>query len=190
MLNRIRIYINSLINPIARIFIKIGLTPNIASIMGLIFSIIASVMIIKNKLIYASALIILSGFFDVIDGAIARISNKASKFGSFFDSMIDRYADAIILSSIIFSSKCEILPGLIAMVGSLLVSYARAKGESLGVNMAGIGLAERAERLIIISIGLFLNMMNYAIILLAFLTHLTVLIRSYKAWSILRGEKY
>ncbi len=188
MIDKLRNYVGGMVEPIARLMVRAGFTANMASAVGFMFSLVAAHAILSNSLNLASILILISGFFDLIDGAIARVAGRVSKFGSFLDSVIDRYSDATIVISVILSRRCDLAIGLIALVGFLMVSYARAKGEMLGVNMAGVGIAERAERLIILAIGAFVNALNYAVLLLALLTHITVLMRSYRAWRVLRVD--
>ncbi|MEJ2242387.1 MAG: CDP-alcohol phosphatidyltransferase family protein [Candidatus Bathyarchaeota archaeon] len=130
-----------------------------------------------------------SGLFDALDGIIARLYGQISTFGGFFDSILDRYSDAIILSGIILGGLSEITWGLVALFGSLMVSYARARAEAAGVKMESIGLAERAERIVILAFTSFLSLiwleaLNFGVILLAITTNLTVIQRAiyfYKA---------
>jgi len=133
-------------------------------------------------LITASLLLLASGFCDAIDGIMARIYGKVTVFGSFLDSVADRYADAVTIAGIIFGGLCDPLWGFFAIVGSLLVSYTRAKAELAGVKMESVGLMERAERIIIIAFSTLIeilvrNAIWWAIVLLAILTNLTVLQR-------------
>jgi archaetidylinositol phosphate synthase len=116
---------------------------------------------------------------------LARLYQKITVFGGFLDSLLDRYADAIVYGAIIIGGLCDVLWGLIALTGSLLVSYSRARAEAAGIKMESIGLAERAERMIILAIASIIaffwqpqTAMNWGIILLAILSNLTVLQRS------------
>ncbi|MCX6643561.1 MAG: CDP-alcohol phosphatidyltransferase family protein, partial [Candidatus Bathyarchaeota archaeon] len=107
---------------------------------------------------------------------------KVTVFGGFLDSVSDRYSDAVVISGLILSGLCDPKWGVITLSGSLLVSYTRAKSESLGIPMAAVGFAERAERMILLALLTFgaivwLESLNYGIILLALLTHLTVVQR-------------
>jgi archaetidylinositol phosphate synthase len=134
-------------------------------------------------LIVAPLLMLVSGFFDALDGAIARIYGEATTFGGFFDSLLDRYADAIVLSGIILGGLTELHWGLATLMGSLLVSYARARAEAAGVKMESVGLAERAERIVIVVGASFVSYfwvdaLNWSIIILAVLTNLTVVQRA------------
>jgi archaetidylinositol phosphate synthase len=138
---------------------------------------------------------LLSGFCDALDGVIARTYQKATPFGGFLDSLLDRYADAIVYMGIILGGLCDALWGLMALIGSLLVSYSRARAEAAGIKMESIGLVERAERIIILALTTIIAflwqaqtqaVMNVGIILLAILTNLTVLQRSLHVYKKLK----
>jgi archaetidylinositol phosphate synthase len=132
-------------------------------------------------------LLLISGFFDALDGVLARVYGKVTLFGGFLDSLLDRYADSLVLTGIILGWLAEdsslwLLGGLGAVLGSLLVSYSRARAEAAGVKMETVGLAERAERIIIIVLASFLTLfwrdaLRWSIVLLAVLTNLTVVQR-------------
>jgi len=167
---------------------RLGLTPNHVSILGLVLALLSAVTYWQWQLhplllIVAPLLMLASGLLDALDGAIARIYGEATKFGGFFDSLLDRYADAVILCGIILGDLTEMSWGLAALMGSLLVSYARARAEAAGVKMESVGFAERAERIVIITLASFisyvwLDALNWSILLLAILTNLTVVQRA------------
>jgi len=167
---------------------RLGLTPNHVSILGLVLALLSAVTYWQWQLhplllMVAPLLMLASGLLDALDGAIARIYGEATKFGGFFDSLLDRYADAVILCGIILGGLTEMSWGLAALMGSLLVSYARARAEAAGVKMESVGLAERAERIVIIALASFisyvwLDALNWSILLLAILTNLTVVQRA------------
>jgi len=171
----------------ARMAHRVGLTPNHVSALGIVFAVISGIIywkwrLLQFSLITAPILLLISGFCDALDGVIARIYGEATTFGKFLDSMLDRYADAIILCGIILGGLCDPFWGFIALIGSLMVSYARAKAEALGVEMEAVGVAERAERLIILAAAsflavIYLEALNLAVIVLGILTSLTVLQR-------------
>jgi archaetidylinositol phosphate synthase len=120
---------------------------------------------------------------DVLDGVLARETGKVSPFGGFFDSVADRYSDAVVLSSITASGLCHPAWGLTALVGSLMVSYSRARAEAAGVKMIAVGFAERAERMLLLiasTWGAFWRIegLGWGITLLAVLSNLTVVQRS------------
>jgi archaetidylinositol phosphate synthase len=128
-------------------------------------------------------LLLLSGFCDALDGVLARIYSKTTVFGGFLDSLLDRYADAAVLCGIILGGFSDFFWGLAAIIGALLVSYARARAEAAGVKMESVGIAERAERIIILVVAslialVWLDALGWSVILLAFLTNLTVIQRA------------
>jgi len=145
-------------------------------------------------LLLAVVLLLASGFCDTLDGIIARNYQQATAFGGFFDSLLDRYADAIVYSGIIISGLCSIYAGLAALFGSMLVSYSRARAEAAGIKMESIGLAERAERMLILAVAslaafFWLPALYWGIILLAILSHLTVLQRGLHVYKTLKKKK-
>jgi len=187
MLTKLKKKVQLWISTEARMAHSIGLTPNHVSALGIFFAVISGIIYWKWRLLQFSLMtapifLLISGFCDALDGAIARIHGEATTFGKFLDSMLDRYADAIILCGIILGGLCDPFWGFIALIGSLMVSYARAKAEALGVEMEAVGVAERAERLIILAAASFLSVvyleaLNLAVIVLGILTSLTVLQR-------------
>jgi archaetidylinositol phosphate synthase len=164
------------------------LSPNHVSILGIILAVLSAITYWQWKLdpillILAPLLMLASGLLDALDGALARTYGEATKFGGFFDSLLDRYADTVILCGIILGGLTELSWGLTALVGSLLVSYARARAEAAGVKMESVGLAERAERIVLLALASFLSFvwldaLCWAILVLAVLTNLTVVQRA------------
>lgn len=187
MLTRLKKKFQHWITTEAKVAYKVGLTPNHVSALGILFAVISAITYWKwhffqFSLITAPLLLLISGFCDALDGAIARLHGKTTNFGKFLDSVLDRYADAIILLGIIFGGLCAPVWGFFTLINSLMVSYSRARAEALGVEMEAVGVAERAERLIILAAASFLSIvwldvLNWAVIILAVLTGLTVLQR-------------
>jgi archaetidylinositol phosphate synthase len=187
---------------------KIGLTPNIVSLIGLALAFFsaAAYAIAQNQpiwLLLAVILLLASGFCDTLDGVIARIYQQQSVFGGFLDSLLDRYADAVVYAGVIIGGLCDPLWGLTALAGSLLVSYSRARAEAAGIKMESVGVAERAERMIILAAASvaaiflpqvltfgFLNIsaLNIGIIILAVLSNFTVLQRGLHVYNSLKKK--
>jgi len=182
---------------------RIGLTPNAISAIGVILALLSALtyaewQINRLNLLLATVLLLLSGFCDALDGTLARLYHETTAFGGFLDSLLDRYADAVVYVGIIVGGLCDVLWGLTALTGSLLVSYSRARAEAAGVKMESIGLMERAERISILAIAsvtaylwqpetaLFWQPINIGIIVLAILSNLTVLQRSIHAYKQLK----
>jgi archaetidylinositol phosphate synthase len=165
----------------------IGLTPNALTVLGVLVSTGSAWAYLNWRtdriyLVVAASLILLSGLLDAFDGILARRTGKVTRFGGFFDSVADRYSDAVILGAIVVSGLCDPLWGMAALIGSLMVSYVRARAEAAGVAMIAVGFAERAERMILlvaVSLGAYyrIEVLGYGIIILAFIANLTVLQR-------------
>jgi archaetidylinositol phosphate synthase len=172
---------------IAESFHKIGLTPNHISLLGIAFALLSAFTYWQWRhnllLILAPLLMLASGLLDALDGTMARLYGEATKFGGFLDSLLDRYADAVVICGLILGGLTKVSWGLAALLGSLLVSYSRARAEAEGVKMETVGLAERAERLILLALASFialfwLDALNWGILILAILTNLTVIQRA------------
>ncbi len=195
MLTKLKKQVQQLLTSQATYANKIGLTPNKVSALGFVLafaSAFAYALAQKYSwlLLLAAALLLVSGFCDTLDGIIARTFKQATTFGGFFDSLLDRYADAIIYAAIIIAGLSNSawgsfwgpIWGLATLSGSLLVSYSRARAEAAGIKMESVGLAERAERMLILAavsiIAFFwLPILGYGIALLAILSNLTVIQR-------------
>jgi archaetidylinositol phosphate synthase len=200
MLTKLKEKIQQMLTTEAEATHKIGLTPNTVSAIGLALAFISALAYAEwqNRPAYiliATVLLLLSGFCDALDGILARLYQQTTAFGGFLDSLADRYADAAVYAGIIVGGLCDKLWGLIALTGSLLVSYSRARAEAAGIKMESIGLAERAERVIILAIASLVAFfwqpeiaINIGIILLAVLSNLTVLQRGLYAYKKLKKQ--
>jgi archaetidylinositol phosphate synthase len=187
LLTRIKKKVQAMLASEARAAYKLGLTPNMVSFIGLILALLSAVVyaVAQNGyfwILLAVILLLVSGFCDALDGIIARLHQKISIFGEFLDSLLDRYADATVYGGVIIGGLCDPIWGLAALVGSMLVSYSRAKAEKAEIPMESVGLAERAERILILSAAsiaaiFWFPALNVGIIFLAVLSNLTVLQR-------------
>ena len=179
MLQSLRPLLTKILNPIAK---NININPNIVTVISPFVALIAAYGFANKLLILGCVAILLSGFLDVMDGAIARYHGKASKFGAFLDSTVDRFADAIIYIGIIFGGYCDWFVGILAIHSAICVSYVRARAESQGAE-CNIGIAERAVRLIILMIGALVGYFagdiyfTYIIYILVILSYFTVVQR-------------
>ncbi len=166
--------------PFAPIAKRIPINPNIFTIIGFLITVVAAVSIPFN-LMAGGLLIILGGFFDMLDGIVARTNNKITKFGAFIDSTLDRYSDSFIFIAVawyFFDKDC--LAGVMfaagSLVGTLLTSYVKARAEGLGIE-CNVGLMERPERVVILSFGLITGWMFPIIVALFFFSHATAVQR-------------
>lgn len=157
-------------NPVVRGLIKLGITPNFVTATGLLINIFAAAVLIYGAahsergnysyVGWAGLIILFAGLFDMLDGQVARLGKMTSRYGALFDSVLDRYSELIVLFGIcyylilqgfFFSSMF----GFIALIGSMMVSYVRARAEGLGIECK-IGFMQRPERVILISAGAIL----------------------------------
>ena len=164
--------------------------PNFFTLSGFLASLVASFLILKGFWLYAGLAIILSGLFDLFDGVAARELGKVTAFGGFLDSVLDRYSDLILLLALLLDGVKKgdfgfVLLTSFASMGTVLIPYVRAKAETLQVPCT-VGLMERAERIILLSIGTLFHWMEPILWILAILTHFTVLQRVYYVWKRLR----
>lgn len=177
MLENIKESVRDAISPLAKRFVAVN--PNTLTISGLLISFISAYFFAKGEAFTAGALLLFSGFFDAFDGAVARENNRITKFGGFLDSVCDRFADAAVIIGAMYGglTAIYIFPewffGSIAIVGSLMVSYTRARAEAAGAS-ASVGIGDRAARVMIIVIGSFLGMVNWAVMIVAVLSFITV----------------
>ena len=180
MLNNLRESLRPHLEKMGQSFASTGLSPNFWTAIALVFA-FGSAFVYGWKFDYAliigGILLLVSGFFDIVDGQVARVSQKTSKKGSFFDSIFDKIAEVVIFLGILAGGFAEPYLVFLAITLSLLVSYARSKAESLGVRLQGIGIGERAERLLVIAIVGMFGFMEYAIIIVIVIAAITLIQR-------------
>ncbi len=161
-------------------FAATGLSPNFWTSVGLGFALLSAVVYglgIEFGLIIGGVLLLVSGFFDMVDGQVARVTGKTSKKGSYLDSMFDKIAEVAIFLGILVGGYAEPYLVFLAITLSLLVSYARAKSDIINVKLQGIGIGERAERLLVIAIIGIIGFMDYAVIIVVIIAGITLIQR-------------
>lgn len=189
MLSRVRERVKDWIAPVARLFARSGLSPNALTMLGLVFGVIAAVLFAQGEQPLAGVVLLVAGFFDIIDGAVARLLQKETAFGGMLDSVVDRYVDVLLYAGIIYAFIQRRIAepgiilgwgwlwGLLAIAGSFMVSYTRARAEAAGSGRLDVGFAERAERLIILAIGALLGLTPYAVVIIAVIANITAVQR-------------
>ena len=165
--------------------------PNLFTFMGFLATLVASYLILVELWFLSGLAILFSGFFDLFDGVVARNLGKVTPFGGFLDSVLDRYSDLILLSALMTHYLLKGEPNLVILtsfvnIGTALIPYARARAEAAGISCTA-GLMERAERIILLSLGAFFGWMAPVLWILAILTHFTVLQRIYYVRKKLRA---
>jgi CDP-diacylglycerol--glycerol-3-phosphate 3-phosphatidyltransferase len=181
-----------LVTTLARGFIWLGLGPDMLTFIGLGLATIAAILAWQGAYARAGVIYVLSAPFDAMDGAVARARGRATRFGALLDSTLDRYGEGFLLVGLAASLARNgqwigvALAGL-TMLGSLLVSYVRARSEGLGIENK-VGLLTRLERFIVMGVALLSNQVVIGLGVMAILTHFTVLQRLWQAYRVTRSD--
>ncbi len=159
--------IYNLINPLINLLIKLGITPNMITFLGFILNLLATIIFIlgaefgdrsdHSTIGYAGAIILIAGLMDMVDGRLARVGKSASTYGALFDSVLDRYSELIMFLGICYYLVAHhyfigSIAAFVAMIGSIMVSYTRARAEGLGVDCS-VGIMQRPERILIVGVS-------------------------------------
>lgn len=181
---------DSLTRPVVRVLARTPLSPDMITWLGFLVAVGAAVLIITGHLFAAGLVMLFASFFDILDGALARITGRTSRFGAVLDSTLDRMAEAALLLAILVVYAREqsvagvIIVGL-ALVGSMLVSYIRARAEALDIECQ-VGIFTRAERVVMLALGLLLSRFNYVLItalaVIVVFSFITVFQRLFHVW--------
>lgn len=178
---------------VGRVLGRSGITPNMLTIVGLLLTLGVTATLATGHLVWGGILVLLTSAFDMFDGALARATERNSTFGAFFDSTIDRYAEAMIFFGLLLhyqrvpSTHFEVIFLYLAIVGSLMVSYTRARAEALGLECK-VGILARPERVILLSLGLIIGWLHVTLAILALFTNITAIQRIYHVWSQTEGK--
>lgn len=162
------------IQPVNLVLHRLRVSPDHLTLAGIVFGGLAGLAFARARPVLAGIFLVLAGVSDILDGALARANGEASPFGSYIDSVADRFTEGLIFSGIAWHlrSQPEFLLVLAALVGSFLVSYTKARAEALGVSCE-VGLMERPERFIVLVAGALLGLLVPALWVLATLTLVT-----------------
>lgn len=185
--DRLRDYTRGLIDPIASGLVRLGISPDALTVTGMLAHLVYAWLIASGRLPLAGLLIALTAPLDALDGAVARkLGRTAGNFGAFLDSTADRLAEIILFGGFILyfgrlGAPWYVLAAYLALAGSLMVSYTRARAEAVGVTCK-VGILSRVERYIVIVLGLLFSRPDIAMVLLALGTALTVGQRIHCVW--------
>jgi CDP-diacylglycerol--glycerol-3-phosphate 3-phosphatidyltransferase len=169
-------------DPVVRILSKSGITPNTLTFVNLALNIIAAYVIAVGYFLLGGVLVLVAGIFDLLDGALARFNKQTTRFGAILDSVVDRISEAAILCGLLIwyipqeEAGLEIVLIFTVLVGSFLISYIRARAEGLGWQCQ-VGLFTRAERVIVLAIGLLANQIFIALCILVIFVFITTVQR-------------
>ncbi|HEY0072081.1 MAG TPA: CDP-alcohol phosphatidyltransferase family protein [Chloroflexia bacterium] len=195
---------------VAQIFVRTPITPNMLTLFGLVLNGVVAVLLATGHLVAGGVMIIVAGLFDLLDGALAKITARVSDFGAFLDSVVDRYSEAVVLLGLLLfynsqpvaagfinSVFAPIEPRLINSVliyailfGSMMISYARARAGALKIRNE-VGILARPERIVLLAVGLLFQtvLLEPVLWVLAIGTQITAVQRTVYVWQVTRGNK-
>ncbi len=188
-----RKYSRIILEPIARFVGWTNISPNVITMIGFLLTAGVAVVISMGYLQLGGFLIIAAAAFDALDGTLARMMGRTSRFGAFLDSTMDRFSEAVIFLGLFVylalqGAQTELILIYITIVGSLMVSYTRARAEGLGIQVKE-GLLTRFERVVLLIIALIFNWLLPVLWILAVFTIFTAIQRIYVVWRITDGER-
>jgi CDP-diacylglycerol---glycerol-3-phosphate 3-phosphatidyltransferase len=191
MLGRYRGEVARVADPVARALVGLRLRPNQLSFLGLVGSMCAAAAFAADQRRLGGLCLLLAGALDILDGALARASGQVSPFGAFLDSVLDRYSDLLVLAGLVFLfarlGRLEVVVAvLLALIGTLMVSYTRARAESVDVECR-VGFMERGERMLVLIAGALFDLLIPAIWILALGANVTAVHRIIHTWRATRG---
>lgn len=179
---------------VGRWFARIGVSPNMATMIGFGLNVIVALVLVADQPVISGLLLLVASAFDMVDGAIARATGQFSTFGGFLDSTVDRYSEIVVYIGLVIwlnTTNDDHIGSTLVVVsatGALMISYARAKAESIGYK-ASVGLVARPERVVLLAICLIIGQPLLALWILAFATHLTAVWRMVHVWRVTNAER-
>jgi CDP-diacylglycerol--glycerol-3-phosphate 3-phosphatidyltransferase len=178
---------NLLLQAIVRAFAATRINPNVLTVIGFLLNLLAAYLFAYGYFRWAGGMVFLAGLFDMLDGRVARLTNRVTPFGGFFDSVLDRYSDlCLMIGLLVFYGRINrfwyVTLVAIVMIGSVMVSYSRARAENL-IPTCKVGFLERPERMVLILIGAFFDRMAPVLWVIAVLSTLTVIHRVVYTWQ-------
>lgn len=178
---------NKVIRLLVRGLALARINPNVLTFIGLVINGVAGAMLASGRFVTAGIVIIIAGIFDMVDGRVARETNRVTAFGGFFDSVLDRYSDLVLLMGmLVYYASIDrffyVVLTAVVMTGSVMVSYTRARAEN-AIPRCKVGFMERPERIVLLIIGALFNRMAQVLWVIAVLANLTVIHRLIFTWQ-------
>lgn len=183
MLDRLRKRLESYLSLVGVSFARLVPSPTAWTFAGLVVSLLSGLSYsgtVYGGQLVGGLLVLVAGWFDIVDGAVAKATGKASRRGAFLDSTLDRVAEVAVFLGILFGGLAPPPLVLVALALSMLVSYARARAESLGTALSGVGIGERSERLLILAVASILGIAAWGVLVVAIVAGFTFVERTYK----------
>ena len=178
--------------PIAAALGRLGISPNLLTVIGFVLNIGVAYVLALGRFRLGGILVLLVAGFDALDGTLARETRRVSRFGAFLDSVMDRLSESTVYAGLLVyymlrGASKEVFLIYLGVIGSLLVSYARARAEGVGVQCK-VGILTRVERVAVLVIALLLDKVQIALWILAILANATAFQRIYYVWRMTRGS--
>lgn len=186
---RIGTYVRGYLLQVGRLIARTGVTPNQLTLIGLGLNVLVAIVIATGEFRLGGVLLLIASAFDMLDGAVARATQSISKVGGFLDSTLDRYSEVVVYLGVLIylldtdDARTASILVVVASTGALMISYARAKAESIGYT-ASVGLAARPERVVLLALFLIFGWTIWALWLLALVTHITAITRIVHVWRL------
>lgn len=178
LLDRLRSSLAGSLSTLGRYAAKVLPVPTGWTVLGLLFALLAFLFYAGARPLLGGAMLALSGFFDIVDGGVARATGRTSQLGAFLDSNLDRVSEVAVYLGIALGALASPALVLLALSLSLMVSYARAKGDALGVSLAGVGVGERSERLVVLIVFSILHLVAIGVLIVLVLALITFVQRA------------
>lgn len=183
----IGLFFGRIINAIVSALALSRVHPNVLTFIGLVINIVAAFLFAAGKFRWAGVVVIGAGLFDMVDGRVARETNRVTRFGGFFDSVLDRYSDlGVLVGLLVYYASINrffyVVLTAIVMTGTVMVSYTRARAENT-IAKCKVGFLERPERVVLIIIGALFNRMAQVLWVIAILSNITVIHRMIYTWQ-------
>jgi CDP-diacylglycerol--glycerol-3-phosphate 3-phosphatidyltransferase len=183
---------------VASLFVRTGVTPNMLTIFGFVLNSVVAYLLATDHLVAGGVMLLFAGLFDMLDGALAKITNKVSQFGAFLDSVVDRYSEAVVLFGLLLyyynqpnnGGLVQIILIYTILVGSMMISYNRARAGALNITNE-VGIMARPERIVILAVGLLFStlLLDPVLWILAIGTQFTSVQRIIYVWQVTSGKR-
>ena len=178
---------------IIRLCVVLRIHPNLLTLIGVIINFLAAWQFAQGRFTAAGLIMLAANIFDFIDGKVAEETNQASRFGGFWDSVMDRFSDLSLFIGVMYlysqlGRTDYVMVAAFAMMFSVMTSYTRARAESM-INKCKVGFMERPERIVLVMIGAFTNRMGAVLWIILVLSVITVIDRIYFTWAALKAEE-
>jgi CDP-diacylglycerol--glycerol-3-phosphate 3-phosphatidyltransferase len=166
--------------------------PNVVTLTGVLVTFMVPLSMLQEKWVAAGGWLLFAGFFDILDGSLARNGALTGRFGAFFDSTLDRFSESVVFAGFLLyyynqQDSRNLLAAFIVCILSLMVSYTRARAEGLGINCE-VGLLPRPGRVILLAIGFFLSQPTVFLYAVGVLSLITVLQRIFRVWNVTQNQ--